>query len=135
MLKKTVTAGVLAVGLVFASAGAASAHECFIPERSEQGNANSTHSQNWVTIHITELYSTAHEFLGGPALTPAQLDAAVAMTAEAGIPTSLTTFARGTLPKGKGVPESHSSDGKGIDHYFHTYESQLVGIFFAAQAL
>ena len=133
MLKKSIAAGIVSVGLVLGSAGAASAHECFIPDRSEQGNAGATHSKNWVALDISELFASAHEFLGGPALTPAQIDQAVAMAAEAGVPTTLTTFARGTLPKGKGVPESHSTDGKGIDHYFHLYEDALIGIFLEVQ--
>lgn len=134
MLKKTIAAAALSVGLVLAGTGVASAHECYIPNRSDQGNANATNSGNWFTLHIEMLYATAHEFLGGDPLTPEQLAVAVAMTEEAGIPTSLTTFTRDTLPKGKGAPESHSSDGKGIDHYFHTYEAQLTEIFYAAQA-
>ena len=133
MLKKSIAAGVVTVGLVLGSAGAASAHECFIPNRSDQGNAGASHSQNWVTLHISELFTTAHEFLGGPALTPAQVDQALGMAADAGIPATLTTFARDTLPKGKGVPEGHSTDGKGIDHYFHLYEADLIGIFLEVQ--
>ena len=54
------------------------------------------------------------------------------MTAAEGIPTTLTTFARDTLPKGN-APESHSTDGKGIDHYFHAYEDDLIRIFFTVQ--
>ncbi|HEX5858731.1 MAG TPA: hypothetical protein VFY91_11545 [Microbacterium sp.] len=129
MLKKSIAVGVLTVGLVLGSAGAASAHECFIPNRSEQGNAGSTHSKNWVALEISELFASGHVFFGGPALTPAQVEQAVAMAADAGIPTTLTTFARDTLPKGKGAPESHSTDGKGIDHYFHLYEADLFAIF------
>lgn len=132
MLKKSIAAATLAVGLVLGGAGAASAHECWIPDRSDRGDAGATHSQNWATLHVSELYAFAHEFLGGAPLTPEQIDQAVAMTAEAGIPTSLTTFTRDTLPKGKGGPD-HSSDGKGIDHYFHTYEGQLVEIFLTVQ--
>lgn len=128
MIRKTIAAAALSAGLVLAGAGAASAHECFIPERSAQGNASSTHSQNWVTLHVAELYGFAHELVGGAALTPAQIEEAVAMTAAEGIPTSLSTFTRDTLPKGK-APESHSSDGKGIDHYFHAYEDDLIRIF------
>ena len=130
MWRKSIAAAALTCGLVLAGGGVASAHECFIPNRSDQGNANATHSQNWVTLHIAELFATAHQFLGGEALTAEQVEQAVAMAADAGIPTSLTTFARTTLPVGKG---GSPSDGKGIDHYFHLYEDDLIGIFFAVQ--
>ncbi|WP_194409077.1 hypothetical protein [Microbacterium cremeum] len=133
MLKKSIAAATLTVGLVLGGAGVASAHECWIPDRSDRGNAGSTNSQNWATLYISELFASAHEFLGGAPLTPAQVDEAVAMAEAAGIPTSLTTFTRDTLPKGKGGPD-HSSDGKGIDHFFHTYEAQLVEIFLTVQA-
>jgi hypothetical protein len=132
MIRKIVGATALSAALVFAGAGVASAHECFIPDRSEKGNAGATHSKNWVALDISELFMSAHEFLGGPALTPEQVQEAVAMTAAEGIPTTLTTFARDTLPKGN-APESHSTDGKGIDHYFHAYEDDLIRIFFTVQ--
>ncbi|WP_203580551.1 hypothetical protein [Microbacterium hibisci] len=132
MIRKTVGAAALSVALVFTGAGVASAHECYIPHRSDQGNAGASHSKNWVTLDIIELFQNGHEFLGGPALTAEQVQEALAMAAEAGIPRTLTTFARDTLPKGN-APESHSTDGKGIDHYFHAYEEQLIGIFFTVQ--
>jgi hypothetical protein len=128
MIRKIFGATALTAALVFTGAGVASAHECYIPDRSAQGDAGATHSQNWVTLDISELYMSAHEFLGGDPLTPEQVQQAVAMTAERGIPTTLTTFARDTLPKGK-APESHSTDGKGIDHYFHAFEDDLINIF------
>jgi hypothetical protein len=128
MIRKIIGATALSAALVFAGAGVASAHECYIPHRSDEGNAGASHSKNWVTLDISELFVGAHEFLGGPALTPEQVQEAVAMTAAQGIPTSLTTFARDTLPKGN-APESHSTDGKGIDHYFHAFEDDLINIF------
>ncbi|MFE5409077.1 hypothetical protein [Microbacterium sp. NPDC056569] len=128
MIRKIVAASALSVTLVLAGAGVASAHECYMPNRSEQGNAGASHSKNWVTLEIADLFRSAHEFFGGAALTEAQVQEAVAMAAAQGIPTTLTTFARDTLPKGN-APESHSSDGKGIDHYFHTFEEDLITIF------
>ena len=130
MWRRSIAAAALTCGLVLAGGGIASAHECFIPNRSDQGNANATHSKNWATLHIDELFATAHEFLGGDPLTPEQVQQAVTMAADAGIPTSLTTFTSKTLPAGKG---GSPSDGKGIDHYFETYEGDLIAIFFAVQ--
>jgi hypothetical protein len=128
MIRKIIGATALSAALVFAGAGVASAHECYIPHRSDEGNAGASNSKNWVTLDISELFVSAHEFLGGDPLTPAQVQQAVAMTAAEGIPTSLTTFARDTLPKGN-APEEHSTDGKGIDHYFHAFEDDLIRIF------
>ena len=133
MIRKTIAVTALSAALVLAGTGVASAHECFIPGRSDQGDAGASHSQNWVTLHIEELFRGGHEFLGCPALTEEQVGEALAMAEAQGIPLSLTTFARDTLPKGK-APESHSADGKGIDHYFHAYEDALIGIFYTVQA-
>jgi hypothetical protein len=130
MWRKSIAAAALTCGLVLAGGGVASAHECFIPNRSDQGNANATHSKNWATLNIDELFATAHEFLGGDPLTEEQVEQAVSMAADAGIPTSLTTFTRTTLPAGKG---GSPSDGKGIDHYFVTYEADLIAIFLEVQ--
>lgn len=133
MLKKSVAAGVLAVGLVFAGSGVAAAHECYVPGRSDQGNAGASHSANWYTLTVQELFSSAHNFVGGAALTPAQVQIAVDMAADAGIPSSFTVFERFTLPvakEGAAGQAGKSTDGKGIDHFFEGYGDQLLGIFF-----
>ncbi len=130
MLRKSLVAAALACGLVLAGGGVASAHECFIPNRSDKGSANATHSKNWFTINLAEVFAEADEFLGEDPLTPAQIDQAVAMAVDAGIPASVAVFARTTLPVGGG---GSSSDGKGIDHFFESYVDDLVPIFYAVQ--
>ena len=137
MLLKTTTTLALAAALVLAGAGSASAHECFVAKRSAQGNAGASHSANWYTLEVTELFASAHFFVPGieAPLTPAQIDTAVAMTSQAGIPTSFTLFERFTIPKSvdeMGEVESASVDGKGVDHFFQAYGEQLMGIALAA---
>ena len=137
MLRRTAATLALATSLVAAGAGAASAHECYIANRSAQGDAGASHSANWYTLKVEELYRSGHEFLGGAPLTEAQVSKALAMTAEAGVPLSFTVFERFTLPRSMDELEgltTKSADGKGIDHFFIAYGDAIVGIFFAAQA-
>ena len=137
MFRKTAATLALTVGLIGVGAGAASAHECYVANRSAQGNAGASNSANWYTLHLEELFRSGHEFLGGPALTDAQVQTALAMAAEQGVPSSFTLFERFTIPRSQAELEqvsSASSDGKGIDHFFVKYGDTIVGIFFAAQA-
>ena len=137
MFRKTAATLALTVGLVGIGAGAASAHECYVANRSAQGNAGASNSANWYTLHLEELFRSGHEFLGGPALTDAQVQTALAMAADQGVPSSFTLFERFTIPRSQGeLAEvwSKSSDGKGIDHFFAKYGDTIVGVFFAAQA-
>jgi len=130
MWKKSIAAAALTCGLVLVGGGVASAHECFIPNRSDKGTANATKSNNWFTITLAEVFAEADEFLGEEPLTEAQIDQAVAMAVEAGIPATVAVFGRTTLPVGGG---GSSSDGKGIDHFFDSYVDDLIPIFYAVQ--
>ena len=123
MMRKTVLTTVLAAGLVVTGGGVASAHECYIPNRSEKGNAGATHSANWETIHLEELFAEAHFFLGGRALTEAEIDTAVGQAVAAGVPSSVTIFLRKTLP-------AAGPAGTGIDHFFEDNIDTLAGIYF-----
>jgi hypothetical protein len=107
MLRRTAATLALTTALVAAGAGAASAHECYITNRSDQGNAGASHSANWYTLQLEELYRSGHQFLGGDPLTDAQVSTALA---------------------------TKSADGKGVDHFFVAYGDAIAGIFFAAQA-
>ena len=137
MLRRTAAALALTTALVTVGAGAASAHECFITNRSAQGNAGASHSANWYTLQLEELYRTGHFFLAGDPLTEEQVQTALAMTKEQGVPLSFTVFERFTIPRSIGDLEevtSKSADGKGVDHFFVAYGDAIVGIFLAAQA-
>ena len=136
MLRRTAATLALTTALVAAGAGAASAHECYIANRSSQGNAGASNSANWYTLQLEELYRSGHQFLGGDPLTDAQVSTALAMTAEAGVPLSFTVFERFTIPRSMDELEAlstKSADGKGVDHFFIAYGDAIAGIFFAAQ--
>ena len=133
MIRKLLVTVGLTGSMLVAGAGAASAHECYIANRSAQGNAGAAHSANWYTLQVSELYAAAHFFIPGveEPLTEAQIAEAVALTEEAGIPTSFTLFERFTIPRNLDDADaigSKSVDGKGVDHYFAKYGDQLVGI-------
>ncbi len=131
MIRKTLVTLALTAGMVGGTAGIASAHECFVAKRSAQGSAAATNSANWYDLQLAELLSHGHHFLGGPALTEAQLAYALELTAAAGVPSSFTVFEKFTIPKG---PGGDPTDGKGIDHFFTGYGDAIAGAFFAAQA-
>lgn len=131
MIRRTTTTLALAAALVVSGAGAASAHECYVANRSAQGNAGASHSANWYTLQVAELYSSVHFFMPEmfpQALTEEQVAEAVAMTAEAGVPTSFTVFEKFTIPRNVAEGSAKSTDGKGIDHFFAGYGEQLIGI-------
>jgi len=137
MLRRTAATLALTTALVSVGVGAASAHECFIANRSAQGNAGASNSSNWYTLQLEELYRTGHFFLGGDPLTEEQVQTALSMTREQGVPLRFTVFEKFTIPRSIGDLEeitSKSSDGKGVDHFFVSYGDAIAGIFFAAQA-
>lgn len=133
MIRKTLLTLGLTAGLLATGTGVASAHECFVANRSAQGNAGAAHSANWYTLELAELYSHAHDFLGGRPLTEAEIATALEMATERGIPTSFTVFEKFTIPRSVEDLEdmtSKSADGKGIDHFFVAYGDQIIGIYF-----
>jgi len=137
MIRKTMLTAVTTVGLLATGVGAASAHECFIANRSAQGNAGASHSANWYTLQMSDLFSEAHLFFGGDPLTEEQLAWALEQTEAQGIPLSVTMFERFTIPRSVDELEglsTKSGDGKGVDHFFASYGDALFGIFSAAQA-
>ena len=137
MIRKTMLTAVTTVGLLASGVGAASAHECFIANRSAQGNVGASHSSNWYTLQMADLFAEAHLFFGGEALTEDQLAWALDQTAAQGIPLSVTMFERFTIPRSVDELEglsTKSNDGKGVDHFFASYGDALFGIFSAAQA-
>ena len=123
----------LALGLAVLTAGAASAHECFNNSRSEQGNVSAAeHSKTWVSIGtLTELFSTPPD-PSVPALTPAQVEWAVAAAKAQGLPDTISVFVGHTLADGTPAKDRHGADGQGID-YFVDWLPALLDIY--AQAL
>ena len=138
MIRKTLVTLALSAGMVAGTAGVASAHECYVAKRSAAGDAAASHSANWYTLHLSELYAHAHHFMGGEPLTAKQIAVGVAYVAAEGAPTSFTVFDRFTLPKSlselEAMTSAKSADGKGIDHFFAAYGEEIMGGLFAAKA-
>ena len=135
MFRRTLTTVVLLGALVAGPAGAALAHECFIANRSAKGNAGANHSDNWETLFIADIIAGAPvEEFGLQPLTPEQQATAIALAAEAGIPSSVTIRVDKTIgyvaAKDALAPglARQVSDGKGVDYFFETYVPVLMRI-------
>lgn len=129
MFKRTLTnigAGVaLAAAGVLATGAAAYAHECFNPNRSDQGNAGASNSQAWLTVYIEEITEGMSEedascFLDAYAAT--------------GAPSSFTIHVKGVngqdgVIAGNNPHPEKASDGQGIDEIFAAYGAQILGAF------
>lgn len=135
MIRRSITmtaaAAALSAGLVLAGSGVASAHECYVVKRSEQGTVGASHSGNWFHLTLADLLAEAPDILGAPALSEAQTEWALAEAQAQGIPDSFALFGRFTIPKGD-IPENLITDAKGIDSFFAAYIDQLIAIYMEA---
>jgi len=112
VLVAAVTAAVLMSGT------AAFAHECFIPSRSDQGDAAATHSSRWATLTVADIAN----------FTPPGTDHAcftAYWTSHDG-PASLTVRSDKTIGENSNNP--NLADGTGLDHA----EDVFGGLFVAA---
>lgn len=122
---------VATAALLIASAGAASAHECFVANRSDQGNAAvGSHSAAWQEVSL-EFIVTA--FLGQ---TQEVADCVVAAAPDAGVPTTFVFGGKQAVGSEGVIMESNpvaglTSDGRGIDHAEDVYGAAVVGLIFA----
>ena len=109
------------------------AHDCFVVNRSANGDAHAAGSQAWTSFTLTDLYQETEQF-GFPDLTPAQVDYAVALATSLGVPASVTTRADKTLLESASGWQKgdHATDGKGVDHFFDVYGDRIIGALFAA---
>ncbi|GAB3272757.1 hypothetical protein [Microbacterium lacusdiani] len=130
-LVTTTATAALALGLVFAGTGAASAHECYVVKRSDQGSVGAAHSGNWFYVQLSELFLSAPGEIGVPPLTDSQLAWALAEADARGVPDSFALFGRFTIPKGD-VPEYLLSDAKGIDRFFDAHIETVIAIYMEA---
>jgi hypothetical protein len=114
--------------------GSASAHECFIASRSDQGNiAAGTNSQSWFYAgDLPAVFNFLSDFLapqmGLASLTQAQKDWAVAEARAQGVSEQLTIFARLVLMDNNPNVGFKAADGKGVDHAIDV----LIPIYMAA---
>lgn len=119
----SVAAGGAVVALVM-MAGPAFAHECFVANRSEQGNAAvAAHSAAWSGVSLDTILT---QFIGVPQPVA---DCVVAHAADFGIPTSFVFGDKQAVGQDNVIAEKNpnmsakglSSDGKGIDHAQEAY--------------
>lgn len=128
-LRRTLAlAAPIAALAVVAGAGAASAQDCFIANRSDQGSTSAgTHSKVWVAIPVSDV-------LAGSGLCDAQVTAAVDAVKAAGLPTVLATRIDKTIGEGTGADANGNlGDGKGLEHFEDSpLAEQILGTAFDA---
>jgi hypothetical protein len=132
-MRVVVRSAALALSIMVIPLASAAAHECFVVNRSESGDAHASGSQVWATLTLHDLYETTEE-VGLPDLTPAQVDYAAALAASLGVPEKVTIRTDKTLLENAAGWQKgdHATDGNGIDHFFDIYGDRLVGALFAA---
>ena len=132
-VRRTIAAGVLAMTVLGGTATVALGHECFIANRSVQGDAGATNSKVWQRITLADIFGFINGIVGGPALSPAQVDWAVTEAVSEGLP-AVGWVVSGLKTIGEGSSNPNLADGKGLDHLADAYGNQIVGIYFAALA-
>jgi NADPH:quinone reductase-like Zn-dependent oxidoreductase len=132
-MRVVVRSAALALAIMVIPLASAAAHECFVVNRSDTGNAHASGSGVWVTVTLHQLYETTEE-VGLPDLTPAQVDYATTLAASLGVPDSFTIRSDKTLLENASGWQKgdHAADGKGIDHFVDVYGDQLFAALFAA---
>ena len=132
-MRVIVRSAALALAIMVIPLASVAAHDCFVVNRSANGDAHAAGSQAWTSFTLTDLYEETEAF-GFPDLTPAQVDYAVALATSLGVPASVTTRADKTLLESASGWQKgdHSTDGKGIDHFFDVYGERIIGALFAA---
>jgi len=103
----------LAAAAVLMMASTAFAHECFIANRSAQGNANVTHSDRWVTVSVAD-FANSPDF--PPGVDP---DCFIAYWSSHGGPASFTVRSDKTI--GEGSQNPNLGNGSGLDHIEDAY--------------
>ena len=107
----------LAAAAVLMMASTAFAHECFIANRSAQGNANVTHSDRWVTVSVAD-FANSPDF--PPGVDP---DCFIAYWSSHGGPASFTVRSDKTI--GEGSQNPNLGNGSGLDHIEDAYGALL----------
>ena len=130
-MRRILTGLVLAGSLSAVAAPAVLGHECYIANRSAQGDAGALHSGNWTRLSLGAVFSFLNQVVGGPALTSSQITWAVNEAVAEGLPAD-GWVVRSDKTIGEGSSNPNLADGKGLDHLADAFGNQLVGIYFAA---
>jgi len=108
MRKRSLAIAAMAAAAVFGAGTPAFAHECYIANRSAQGNAGATHSANWVTVTVDGF---AHSPDFPPGFDP---DCFVAYWLSHGGPEGFTVRSDKTIGEGSSNP--NLANGSGLEH-------------------
>lgn len=132
-MRRFVHAIVGAILVLALAATTVSAHECFVVNRSAQGDAGASHSGQWFTLTMHQIFAETEQF-GLPDLSASQVDWAVARAAALGLPASFTIRTDKTIGEHAAAftTGGKSADGKGVDHLVDAYGDAIVGIVFEA---
>jgi hypothetical protein len=120
----------LAGSLLAVAAPAVLGHECTIASRSAQGNAGAQHSANWGVLTLADVFGFINTQVGGRPLTPAEIDQAVAIAIDAGLPAE-GWVTRTDKTIGEGSHNPNLANGKGLDHLADSAGPTIVGIYFS----
>lgn len=121
----------LAGSMLGIAAPVALGHECYIVNRSDQGNAAVLHSGRWMQLTLADIFGFINTAVGGPALSPSQITWAVDTAVAQGLPRD-GWVVRSDKTIGEGSKNPNLADGKGLDHLADVYGGQIVGIYFQA---
>ena len=128
-MRRFLTGLALSAALLTVAAPVVAAHECIISSRSERGNVGADHSSRWERLTLQDIFGFIHFEVGGPALSPDQIDEAVEIAVGQGLPADgWLTRPDKTIGGGSSNPNLH--DGKGLDHLVGLVGDQIVGIYF-----
>lgn len=123
-IARTAAAAALAGVILVLGSGSAWAHECFVANRSAQGDAAAgSHSAAWDTVSLDTILT---EFIGLPADVAACVEE---LAPAAGVPSSFVFGGKQAQGQGGVIAENNpnfaakglGSDGKGIDHAEDAY--------------
>jgi hypothetical protein len=128
---RTTAVAAVTAGLVVAASGSAWAHECFVANRSQQGDAAvSAHSAAWFTITPEFLFSEIIP-LSGDAFTCA----VNAWKTDPSLPPYLVVGGKQAVGQGGVIAENNpnfasgkASDGQGIDHAVEVFGPTIDAI-------
>ena len=121
---------VLAGSLLAATATAVLGHECVIASRSAQGDTGALHSADWGRLTLQDVFGFIGPEVGGRPLTPEEIDQAVAMAIDAGLPAD-GWVTRTDKTIGEGSKNPNLANGKGLDHLVESAGPTIVGIYFS----
>ena len=121
---------VLAGSLLAIAAPAVLGHECTIASRSAKGDAGALHSANWGRLTLQDVFGFIGAELGGRDLTADEIDDAVALAVQAGLPADGWVI-RSDKTIGEGSSNPNLANGKGLDHLIDSAGPTIAGIYFS----